>query len=91
MSLISPLNPAIHGIRVASVIAFSVSLLCVTFFLILLQYNIWPPSPNCDVCAPEFVAEVNLRRHDTFEANFNECHDDFSVRVKLRRHIRSGP
>ena len=34
-------------------------------FLILLQYNIRPPDPNCDVCAPEFAAGVNLRRHDT--------------------------
>ena len=59
----------------ASVISFSVCVCvlclfsvlcgCVTFFLILLQYNIRPPSPNCDVCAPEFAARVNLRRHDT--------------------------
>ena len=58
-------------IRVASVIAFSVlcSLsvcsLCVTFFLIVLQYNIRPLDPNCDVCAPEFAAGVNLGKHDT--------------------------
>ena len=37
----------------------------VTFFLILLQYNIRPPSPNCNVCALEFTAGVNLRRYDT--------------------------
>ena len=54
----------------ASVIAFSVLCMCVllgfvTFFLILLQYNIRLPDPNCDVCDPEFVAGVNLRRHDT--------------------------
>ena len=64
-----PLNLAIHGIRVASVIAFSVCLsvcsLYVTNFLILLQHNIRPPSPNCDVCATKFVVGVNLRRHDT--------------------------
>ena len=24
-----------------------------------------PPNLNCDVCAPEFTAGVNLRRHDT--------------------------
>ena len=63
------LNPAIHGIRVAFVIAFSVCLyvLCiyVTFFLILLQHNIRPLSPNCNMCATEFVAGVNLKRHDT--------------------------
>ena len=67
------------AIRVASVIGFSVclfSVLClfsvtfflilyVIFFLILLQYDIRPPDPNCDVCAPEFAARVNLRRHDT--------------------------
>ena len=69
---IGPLNLAIYGIRVASVIAFSVlylfSVLCgfVIFFLILLQYNIWPLSPNCDMCDPKFVPRVNLRRHDTF-------------------------
>ena len=72
--IIGPLNPAIHGIRVASVIAFSVCLsvcfLCVllgyvTNFLILLQHNIRLLSRNCDMCAPEFVARVNLRRHDT--------------------------
>ena len=62
------------AIRVASVIAFSVCslffvtfflILYVTFFLILLQYDIWPPDPNCDVCDPEFAPGVNLRRHDT--------------------------
>ena len=58
-------------IRVPSVIAFSAcslsacSLFSVNFFLILLQYNIWPPDPNCDVCDPEFAPRVNLRRHDT--------------------------
>ena len=67
--VIGLLNPAIHGIRVGSVIAFSVCLyvLCiyVTNFLILLQHNIRPPSRNCDMCDPKFVARVNLRRHDT--------------------------
>ena len=53
-------------IRVASVIAFSVlCLFSVTFFLILLQYNIWPPHTNCNVCDLEFALRVNLRRHDT--------------------------
>ena len=64
---LGPLNPAIYGIRVASVNAFSVCLsvcsLYVTNFLILLQHNIRPPSPNCDMCA--IAARVNLRRHDT--------------------------
>ncbi len=40
-------------------------ILYVTNFLILLQYNIRPPDPNCDVCDPEFAPRVNLRRHDT--------------------------
>ena len=58
------------GIRVASVIEFSFSSLCVlleyvTNFLILLQHNIRPPSPNCDMCATKFAAGVNLSRHDT--------------------------
>ena len=62
------------AIRVASVIALSVLcslyvtfflILYVTLFLILLQYNIRPQDPNCDVCALEFAAIVNLRRHDT--------------------------
>ena len=64
----SPLNPAIHGIRVASVIAFSVCMFSVAmlhFVLILLQYDIRPPDPDCNVCTLKFVAGVNLRRHDT--------------------------
>ena len=38
----------------------SLYVLCgyVTFFLILLQYNIRPPSPNCNVCALKFAAGV---------------------------------
>ena len=36
----------------------------VTYFLILLQYNIRLPSLNCDMCAPKFVPRVNLRRHN---------------------------
>ena len=69
--VIGPPNPAIHGIRVASAIAFSVclfSVLCVYvcyIFLMLLQYNIRPLDPNCDVCDPEFAAGLNLRRRDT--------------------------
>ena len=69
----------IHGIRVASVITFSVcmfSVLCgwVTNFLILLHYNIRLPSPNCDVCALKFVAGANLRRHDTLaDLNCDVC------------------
>ena len=56
----------INGISLASVIAFSVCVFSVGYiFFILLQYNIRPPSPNCDVCATEFVVGVNLRRHDT--------------------------
>ena len=62
--------PAQPGIRVASVIAFSVLCMCVllgfvTFFLILLQYNIRLLDPNCNVCAFKFVPGVNLRRDDT--------------------------
>ena len=86
-----------------------------TNFLILLQYNIRPPDPNCDICDPEFAARVNLRRHDTSpDPKCDVCapefvprvnlrrHDTstqtvmnvmmiFLLRVKLRRHIRSGP
>ena len=71
--LIGPSKPLFHQYsdRVASVIVFSVlclfsvGSLCVTFFLILLQYNIRPPSPNRDMCDPEFAARVNIRRYDT--------------------------
>ena len=68
--LVGLLNPAIHGIRVASIIEFSVCSLCVllgyvTKILILLKHNIRPLSRNCNVCATEFVVRVNLRRHDT--------------------------
>ena len=64
---VGPLNPAIHGIRVVSVIEFSVCSLYVLchIFLILLQYNIWLPDPKSDVFDPEFVLRVILRRHDT--------------------------
>ena len=44
---------------------FSVGSPYVTNFLILLQYNIRPPSSNCDQFATKFVFGVNLRRHDT--------------------------
>ena len=72
--VIGPLNPAIHGIRVASVIEFSMCSLCVligyvTNFLILLQHNIRPQSRNCGPCAIEFVAGVNLKTHDTLTRN----------------------
>ena len=75
----------------ASVIAFSVCLsvcsLCVTNFLIPLGHNIRPPSPNCDVCAHEFAARVNLRRHDTLpDLNCDVCALKFAAGVNLRRH-----
>ena len=93
--VIGPLNPAIRGIGVASVIAFSLCLyvlyMYVTNFLILLQHNIRQPSPNCNVCATKFVARGNIRRHDTSTPTYNECHGDFSLRVRLRRPIRSKP
>ena len=61
--------------------------MCVTFFLILLQYNIRLPDPNCDVCAPEFAARVNLRIHDTSaDTNYDVCAPEFVTRVNLRRH-----
>ena len=47
------------------------SLYVVTNFLILLQHNIRPPSPNCDMCDAKFVARVNLRRHDTSTQTVN--------------------
>ena len=67
--IIGPLNPAIHGIRVASSIAISVCM-CVcshwlgSKFSNSLQHNIRPPSRNCEPCATEFAAGVNLRGHD---------------------------
>ena len=67
--VIGPLNPAIHGTRVASVIEFSMCVsvcsLYVTNFLILLQHNIRLPSRNCGLCAIEFAAGMNLKTHDT--------------------------
>ena len=77
-----------YGDRVASVISFSVLCsLCVTFFLILLQYNIRLLDPNCDVCAPEFAAGVNLRRHDTLpDPNCDVCAPELAPGVNLRRH-----
>jgi len=82
------------GIRVASVIEFSVCLFPVclfsSFFLILLQHNIRRPSRNCIPCAPKFAPGVNLNKHDT-SARTNECVNDFLLRVNLRRHIRSRP
>ena len=56
----------------ATVIGFSVLYLSVclfsdTFFLILLQYNIW-----------------------SHTVNYNVCDANFSLRVKLRRHIQYG-
>ena len=80
----------------ASAIAFSVCLfsvlcsLCVTFFLILLQYNIRPLDLNWDVCAAEFAAGANLRRHDILQdLNCNVCAPEFVARVNLRRHDTS--
>ena len=59
----------------------------VTFFLILLQYNIRLLSPNWDVCALKFVAGVNLRIHDTSpDLNCDGCALEFAARVNLKRH-----
>ena len=68
--IIGPLNPAIHGIRVASSIAFSVCVCVCSHWLGYkfsnsLQHNIRPPSRNSNACATKFAAGVNLRRHDT--------------------------
>ena len=90
--ILRPLNPAIRRIRLATVIAFSVLCMCVLlgfviFFLILLQYNIRPLDLNCDVCALEFAAGVNLRRHDTSpDPNCDVCAPEFAPGVNLRRH-----
>ena len=71
LRIIGLLNPAIHGIRGASVIEFSVWSLWVLCIYVCykfsnsLQHNIRPLSRNCNPCATEFVAGVNLRRHDT--------------------------
>ena len=69
----------------ASAIEFSVCLsvgsLYVTNFLILLQHNIRPPSRNCDMCATEFAAGVNLMRHDTLRRTVRpyDISDDVSM------------
>ena len=67
---IGPLNPALHwyGERVASVIEFSdclfsvcgLSVLClsVIFFLILMQYNKWPPEWAPKALAPKLVIYI---------------------------------
>ena len=61
--------------------------MCVIFFLILLQYNIRPPDLNCNVCAPEFVAGVNRRRHDTLlDPNCDVWAPEFAAGVNLGRH-----
>ena len=59
-------------------------ILYVTNFLILLQYNIRPPDPNCDVCDPEFAVRLNQRKHDIsqdpktyFNVNCNAYGDNF--------------
>ena len=60
------------------------------FFLFLLQYDIRSQDPNCDVCAPEFAAGVNLRRHDTLsDPNCDGCAPEFVAGVNLRRHDTS--
>jgi len=62
----------------------------VTFCPILLQYNIRPSDPNRDVCALEFVAGVNLRRHDTLpDPNCDVCAPEFATGVNQRRHDTS--
>ena len=58
-----------------------------TNFLILLQYNIRPPDPNCDMCALKFAARVNLRRHYTSpDPNCDVCAPEFAARVNLRTY-----
>ena len=65
-------------------------ILYVTNLLILLQYNIWPPHQNCDVCDPKFAAGVNLRSHDTSpDPNYDVCAPEFVAGVTLRRHDTS--
>ena len=65
-------------------------ILYVTNFLILLQYNIRPPDPNCDLYALEFRARVNLERHDTSpDPNYDVCAPEFAPGVNLRRHDTS--
>jgi len=62
----------------------------VTFFLILLQYNIRLPLPNYNVCAPKFAAGVNLRRHDTSPDPYCDvCALKYAARVNLRRRDTS--
>ena len=42
-----------------------VCMFSVTFFLILLHYNIWLPHPHCNVRDSKLALRVDLRRHDT--------------------------
>ena len=61
-----------------------------TFFKILLQYNIRPLDPNCNVCAPEFVDGVNIGRPNTSpDPNCDVCAPKFVAGVNLRRHDAS--
>ena len=91
--IIGPLNPAIHGIRVASSIAISVCMCVCSHWLGYkfsnsLQHNIRPPSRNCNPCAPKFAVGVNLRRHDTLRWTVINVTKIF---LWEWRHIRSGP
>ena len=56
---------------------FSVGSPFVTFFLILLQYNIWPLQGlvNWDICEADFAVRVTLRRHikTDHECNYDVC------------------
>ena len=59
-------------------------------FLILLHYNIRPLDLNCDMCAPEFAARVNVRRHDTSpDPNCDVCASEIAAGVNLRRNDTS--
>ena len=71
-----------QGIRVASVIEFSVCLsVCLS---VLIKFsNFWPPSRDCSACTIEFAVGVNLKTH--YQTNCNECFR-ISAGVNLKTH-----
>ena len=72
-----------QGIRVASVIEFSVCL-SVCGCVLGKFSNFWPPSRDCSMCTIEFAVGVNLKTH--YQTNCNECATAFAAGVNLKRH-----
>ena len=49
------------------------------------------PAPELRCVWPQIFAQSGSKKTWYFGANCNVCDDDFSLIVKLRRHIRAGP